>query len=313
MPSLRPIAGATLRRLGLRRSHNGYAGCPGFRRLPPEKVLQLCYELLLHREPDPSGSDSYLGALRSGSMSPMELAERILNSAEWTTGKVRFSQLSPSVHASRCLFVRSLPPATRILDLGGTALDRDEGALVTMGYPYSFEEVVIVDLPSEARHELYREDDLRNEVMTSLGPVRYRYHSMSDLSQYGDSYFDLVYSGESIEHVSIREADEVLREVGRVLRPGGYLALDTPNARVTRLEQDEFIDPDHEYEYTHEEMLEKLRSGGFEVLEAKGLNYAGESVKSGVFSYEEVATNRGFFADIESCYLLAYVCRRRST
>ena len=50
----------------------------------------------------------------------------------------------------------------------------------------------------------------------------------------------------------------MLSEVRRVLRPGGYLGLDTPNARVTRLQQAEFIDPDHEHEYTDAEMQGKL-------------------------------------------------------
>jgi len=97
--------------------------------------------------------------------------------------------------------------------------------------------------------------------------------------------------------------------VARVLRPGGHLALDTPNATVCRLQQAEFIDPDHKYEYTHAEMMEKLVDGGFEVLEAKGLNLARAGLERGRFSVTEVATARGLFADVESCYLLSYLCR----
>ena len=70
----------------------------------------------------------------------------------------------------------------------------------------------------------------------------------------------------------------MLSEVRRVLRPGGYLGLDTPNARVTRLQQDEFIDPDHEHEYTDAEMRAKLTAAGFEVDGAWGLNHAGPSL-----------------------------------
>ena len=80
--------------------------------------------------------------------------------------------------------------------------------------------------------------------------------------------------------------------------------------RVCRVQQPEFIDPDHDYEYTHGEMVDKLHGAGFEVLEAKGLNLAARSVAEGKFSVQEVATRRGLFAEIEDCYLLSYLCRK---
>jgi hypothetical protein len=94
-----------------------------------------------------------------------------------------------------------------------------------------------------------------------------------------------------------------------VLKPGGHLGLDTPNARVTRLQQDDFIDPDHEHEYTDGEMREKLQRAGFEIVDAKGLNYAGPSLAAGSFDESQVATARGLFNQVADCYLLAYVCR----
>jgi SAM-dependent methyltransferase len=218
--------------------------------------------------------------------------------------------MAPALHFSRSLFVRSLPKARRILDLGGTALGSDKGAMVLMGYPYAFDELIVVDLPPDDRNDLYKESVARNVTQTELGPVQYRYHSMSDLTQYANDSFDLVYCGQSIEHVPVEEAERVLVGAARILRPGGYLALDTPNARVCRLQQQEFIDPDHDYEYTHAEMLDKLRGAGFEVLEAKGLNHAGGSLARGEFSIQEVSTRRGLFAEIEDCYLLSYLCRK---
>ena len=61
-----------------------------------------------------------------------------------------------------------------------------------MGYPYPFDELVIIDLPSEDRHQIYRSTDSRREVESALGPVHYRYHSMTDLSGFDDGSVDLV-------------------------------------------------------------------------------------------------------------------------
>jgi SAM-dependent methyltransferase len=286
-----------------RRAAKGIAG------LAPERQLRVLYEILLGREPDAAGAASYLPGLRDGSLPASQLAEWIFASSEWWT-VVPFTQLAPALHFSRSLFVRSLPKARRILDLGGTALGSDKGAMVLMGYPYAFDELVVVDLPPDDRNDLYKESVARDVTHTELGPVRYHYHSMSDLARYADGSFDLVYCGQSIEHVPVEEAERVLVGAARILRPGGHLALDTPNARVCRLQQAEFIDPDHDHEYTHGEMLDKLHGAGFEVLESKGLNYAGGSRARGEFSVQEVSTRRGLFAEIEDCYLLSYLCRK---
>jgi predicted SAM-dependent methyltransferase len=280
----------------------------GLAGLPPDMQLEVLYQLLLGRMPDPAGVSSYLPGLQDGSMSPSQLAEWIYASSEWWT-VAPFTQLAPALHFSRSLFVRSLPRARRILDLGGTALGSDKGAMVLMGYPYPFDELIVVDLPPDDRNALYHESVSRTVTQTELGPVRYEYHSMSDLTRYADGSFDLVYSGQSIEHVPMDEAGRVLAGAARILRPGGYLALDTPNARVCRVQQPGFIDPDHDHEYTHGEMIDKLHDAGFEILEAKGLNLAARSVAQGTFSVQEVATARGLFAEIEDCYLLSYLCR----
>ena len=179
-----------------------------------------------------------------------------------------------------------------------------------MGYPYPFDELTVVDLPSEDRHALYRDESRPDTVETPQGLVTYRYHSMTDLRSYPSGSFDLVYSGQSIEHVTRRQAGGVLSQVRRVLRPGGILALDTPNRRLTRLQQDAFIDPDHKYEYSHPELAAMLRGTGFVIERAVGINYGGESVARGLFDAGELATKRGVFDEIADCYLLGYVCRR---
>ena len=277
--------------------------------LPSREFLRGIFHLLFGREPDVSDGGAYVRELESGELSPRQLLEWLVHSAEWSHA-APMTEFGPSLHYGRGIFIRSLPKAGRILDLGGAAVGDPSGGLVLMGYPYRFDELVVVDLPSEDRHALYRDQARPDSVQTERGRVTYRYHSMTDLSGLASGSFDLVYSGQSIEHVTRREADRVLAQIRRVLKPGGVLALDTPNSRLTRLQQEAFIDPDHEYEYSHAEMAAMLRGNGFVVERAQGISYGGESMARGVFDPCELATKRGLYDDIEDCYLLAYVCRR---
>jgi hypothetical protein len=266
---------------------------------------------MLRREPDAGTIALHLPQLEAGTLPRDELTQRLRGSEEFRL-KVRFQgpALPHSLHVSRCEFIQSLPRARRILDVGGAHHDTEQGALVAMGYPYPFDELTIVDLPSADRHPLYRSPEHHDVIDSHLGPVRYCYHSMSDLTSYDDASFDLVYSGQSIEHVTPDEARTLLKEIHRVLAPGGHLALDTPNGRICRLQQDAFIDPDHEVEYTHDEMLDLLRGADFDVVEAKGLNYMGRAAAQQRFDADEAAGNQGMFAEVADCYLLAYVARR---
>ena len=253
---------------------------------------------------------NYVRHLEDGSLDPDGVLDEMLSSMELREIPLRNSLRS--LHQSRCDFVRLLPRARRILDLGGTDQDFPGGALVSMGYPYDFDELVIVDLPHDARHEIYAGSARSERVHTRRGPVRYEYHSMSDLSRYPDTSFDLVFSGESIEHIPEAEAEAMLRGVMRVLRPGGWLAIDTPNRATTILQTGPLVytNPDHDIEYTHEQLSEKVQAAGFAIDSAFGLAHVGESVAKGEFSDAELAANRGVFHDIERCYLLAYLCRK---
>jgi SAM-dependent methyltransferase len=276
-----------------------------------EEFVDLVYRVVLGREADAHGRKHFLERIRKGAISRDLFVRTLIDSQEFAQTRLH-SDLSTSLHESRGRFVRSLPPARRIVDIGGSCQGSERGAMVELGWPYPFERLTIVDLPSDERHELYQtgDDEARRAVVTERGPVDYLYQSMTSLQPIPDSSVDLVYSGQSIEHVTREDAATTYREVLRVLRPGGLFALDTPNARITRLQQDDFVDPDHKHEYTHAELTGDLGAAGFEIVDARGLNYAGPIRTREEFDATRVARRCGVFAAIEDCYVLAYVCRK---
>ena len=273
------------------------------------RFVDLVYRILLGREADAHGRRHFVERLGKGQISRELLVKTLIDSQEFARERL-YSDLSTSLHESRGRFVRSLPPARQIVDIGGSCQGSTKGALVEAGWPYPFERLTIVDLPSDERHEFYQTETAPEVVETELGPVAYLYQSMTTLEGIGDGSVDLVYSGQSIEHVTREETRDVYREVLRVLRPGGLFALDTPNARLTRLQQDEFVDPDHDYEYTHAELSGDLEAAGFEIVDAKGLNHAGPITRREEFDATAIARACGVFAAIEDCYVLAYICRK---
>jgi SAM-dependent methyltransferase len=280
-----------------------------FRYLPPKQSVRMAYNVVLDREPDPTGGTEYAQRLADGELSRHGVAQALAHSEEFRR-QVPIDDVLLSMHVSRSEFVAGLPPAARILDLGGTHQGFADGALVHLGYPYPFERVVVVDLPVEERHEIYQGGSAGEPVRSELGPVEFAFHSMVDLGRYEDGSFDLVYSGQSIEHVTEAEGDEVAGEVFRVLAPGGWFCLDTPNGPVWRLRSAELMNDDHKVEYAVDQLVAKLERAGFDVTERKGLNLMRRGVAAGVFDKSEASAHPGVFAAAEECLLLALVARK---
>jgi SAM-dependent methyltransferase len=134
-------------------------------------------------------------------------------------------------------------PDGRVLDLG-------------CGIGHSFEELapretVGVDLSADALEGQARETHVAD--MRSL--------------PFGEGAFASVLSVQSIEHVP--DADRVLREVVRVLEPGGTAIFVTPN-RLEFARPDEIIDPYHYVEYDPQQ-LRALCAPHFEEVDVLGL------------------------------------------
>jgi SAM-dependent methyltransferase len=293
----------------VRREVNRLAGL-SYQQLPPREAVRMAYNVLLRREPDEPAWTDQADAMVAGLLTRDDLVDRVRCSSELRVQvPILPASLHPSLHASRSEFIIGLPPARRIVDLGGGSTWDARGAMVALGYPYDFDELVIVDLPPDDRHPLYHSERFGTN-QTDRGLVSYEYRSMADLSFADDDTVDLIYSGQSIEHVTEDDGDIVLKESLRVLKPGGIMAIDTPNGAVCRLQQEGFIDPDHKVEYTLEELRAKVTAAGFSVLAERGLNWGGSAVADGRFDPVALAGNRGIYYDAAGCYLLAVLLQK---
>jgi SAM-dependent methyltransferase len=281
-------------------------------RLSDEQFVDAAYRVLLGRAPDDEGRNHQLALLRGG-LSRRGLVARLRASEEYQ--KLVAPGPLEVLHTSRVQWTRALPPAGTIVDLGGASTTSGIGAMLQLGYPYRFESLTIIDLPPEERHEEFVSERYPDRVDSPLGPVFHQHASMTDLSSIPDGSVDLVNSGQTFEHIHPAEGELVLKEVRRVLKPTGALALDTPNRALTALqmrdEVEEFINPDHEVEYTHEQMVDLFDRYGFMVERAQGMVFMPESVANDAFDVDEMVRNPGLYDDIDKCYLLAYLVRPR--
>jgi SAM-dependent methyltransferase len=93
--------------------------------------------------------------------------------------------------------------------------------------------------------------------------------TLGDLREVKSRSVDLVFAGEVIEHLWPDDIAAFLAEAHRVLRPGGTIALDSPNRRVTNALG--WQHPEHTVEFTVDEIVELLRLAGFDEIGIRGL------------------------------------------
>jgi 2-polyprenyl-3-methyl-5-hydroxy-6-metoxy-1,4-benzoquinol methylase len=130
---------------------------------------------------------------------------------------------------------------------------------------------------------------------------------MADLDFLPDGSVEMIVSGESIEHISEAEAEQVCDHAWRVLRPGGSFCLDTPNARLTRLQSPEqFIHPEHQKEYRPDELRAMLERRGFAIADAAAICPMPESLRSGQFDPAEMTRNIGLSDRPDEGYLFFF-------
>ncbi|HKR61298.1 MAG TPA: methyltransferase domain-containing protein [Pyrinomonadaceae bacterium] len=277
-------------------------------RISHRDFIVLAFLLILNRPPDEEGIEYYLKRLDGALISRQQFIQFLFESDEY---QARFApKFADRLHEARKEFIKTLPKAEWIVDLGGACPTVIEGALYASDYPYRAKELIIVDLPHNTR--MIVPLDFREErIVRDYGVINYIHSSMTDLSVIDDAFADLVFAGESIEHVTPAEAVLVIAEARRVLKPGGYFCLDTPNSKLTRIHSPkQFVHPEHKVEYTPTELIELLQNGGFEVVDSGGICPMPETARTGVFDETEAFRTQALGVDAEVGYCFYVKCRK---
>ncbi len=135
-----------------------------------------------------------------------------------------------------------------VLDVGGRK------SHYTVGVPA---EITISDLPRKTslQEQLHLgvNDAIRQQTLERRSNVREVLYDDMTHSELPDAAFDIVVAVEVLEHVEDDAA--FVREVHRVLKPGGAFLMTTPNGDVVPN-----TNPDHKRHYTRGQLLERLAS-----------------------------------------------------
>ena len=196
-----------------------------------------------------------------------------------------------SHHEARCQMVQNyLPNAKHILDLGGGSAHNKFGALLSMGYDKIPESITIIDFPPDLRQASSFSKIVEKEEVTESGTkVKFVYGNFADLSSFHGQKFDLIFSGQTIEHVTVEEGQSIFKQVNSLLTENGSFCLDTPNRKFTEmLNPHGFIHPEHKVEYKVEQLIKIAEENNYEVIRKCGISQLEKSLCENVFYIDEL-------------------------
>ncbi|WP_233224469.1 glycosyltransferase [Thiomonas sp. X19] len=213
------------------------------------------------------------------------------------------------IHQARISLVSSMLPAGKvILDLGGANCP-----LYKMGYPHPFDKLILIDLPPEQR-DFYREVVVDTDG--NGGEIVIQYSDMTELDDFPDESVDLIWSGQSIEHVSPEAGRRMCKSAFRVLRKDGAFCLDTPNRQLTEIHTrgigGGFIHPEHCIEYRPEQLKQLLLDAGFVIKQSLGVCEMPNTLATGEFSYEDFLYGQKIVNDVSRGYIQYFHCVKPS-
>ncbi|MEM9265516.1 MAG: methyltransferase domain-containing protein [Cyanobacteria bacterium P01_F01_bin.13] len=260
-----------------------------------EAFIRNIYKYFLNKTDCQTGTEFFLEQLESKKVTRTTLLFSFLMLPASLEQRFFNTQGIQSHHQARLQLVQlQLPAADHILDLGGASDNNPSGSLLGMGYPHEPQRIDIIDLPDEER--LLKSSPTHGMTFYSTPQgteIHYHYTSMTNLSIFPDKTFDLVWSGQSIEHITPAEATIVIEQVYRVLKPGGQFCLDTPNRQLTLLQvRQGFVHPEHKIEYSPLELAKQLTNAGFVVVAQKSVSPMPISHQTSRFNRLEFISSR---------------------
>ena len=114
------------------------------------EFVSRAYELILQRPLDKAGKVFWDSRIQDNTFSKTNLVDTLVESPEYQM--LKRTPFHEMVHLSRTLWVKDLPKATSILDIGGSSPNIEQGALIELGYPYRPKKLFIFDLPPEEQY-----------------------------------------------------------------------------------------------------------------------------------------------------------------
>lgn len=154
--------------------------------------------------------------------------------------------LAFQVHRKLKRLVSTLPNRPKILDVGGRKSPS------TIGIPAN---IIISDLPRESDIQknlnLGINDSIVRQTLQRRSNIEDMVYDDMTCSNLEDASFDGVLSVEVLEHVEEDEA--FVRNVARVLKPGGFFLMTTPNGDYVAN-----TNPDHKRHYLHQQLYDLL-------------------------------------------------------
>ena len=176
---------------------------------------------------------------------------------------------SEMLHALRGRMMKAMPPGGQTILSGGCA-----GGWYFRWFAENY--------PTVTRHigiEAYspKPDDLPENV-------EWHADTLGHMNSVKSEEIDLVFSGQTMEHIWPYDITNFLLETHRVLKPGGWVVLDSPNRRFTH--PNHWVHPEHTVEYTVDEIVDLMSIAGFDNIRVKGIWLCYDYENHRVLSYD---------------------------
>lgn len=129
------------------------------------------------------------------------------------------------------------------------------------------------------------------DVWADSTSIRFEVMDATDL-RFDNQFFDKIISLETIEHLTGYQ--KMVKEFGRVIKPGGTAIISTPNIKVSS-PGNAIVNPYHTQEFTYEELQDVLKAAFKDVTiyGQKYSRYLNKPEAKGMYSWEKLLLKRG--------------------